>query len=103
MRLGVDDHRLIQTMHHIVADGWSYPVIFGDVVEHYNAGVGAGNGPASVTVSLRDHVEAVTGGDRESAREAWATALAGVEPTTLIPRRAPSASTAAPCGGSPPT
>ncbi|KAA0084465.1 non-ribosomal peptide synthetase [Mycolicibacterium sp. P9-64] len=87
VKLGVDDHRLIQTMHHIVADGWSYPVIFGDVVEHYNASVGAGNGLDSLTVSLRDHIEAVTGGDRASAREAWATALAEVAPTTLIPSK----------------
>jgi amino acid adenylation domain-containing protein/non-ribosomal peptide synthase protein (TIGR01720 family) len=85
VRLSENEHRLIQTMHHIVADGWSYPVIFGDVVGHYNASVGAADGLGSVTVSLRDHVEAVIGGARESARDAWATALAEVEPTTLFP------------------
>ncbi|MBB5160708.1 amino acid adenylation domain-containing protein/non-ribosomal peptide synthase protein (TIGR01720 family) [Mycobacterium sp. AZCC_0083] len=88
VRLSAGEHRLIQTMHHIVADGWSYPVIFGDVVEHYNASVGGGDGSMAATVavsSLHDHVEAVTGGDRQAAREAWATALDGVEPTTLFP------------------
>ncbi len=34
----------IQTMHHIVADGWSYPVIFGDIVAHYNEGASAAGG-----------------------------------------------------------
>ena len=85
VRLGADEHRLIQTMHHIVADGWSYPVIFGDIVEHYNAAAGVGSDPAATTVSLRDHVEAVVGGDRDAARTAWSTALTDVEATALFP------------------
>ncbi|KAA0102330.1 non-ribosomal peptide synthetase [Mycolicibacterium sp. P1-18] len=78
------DHRLVQTMHHIVADGWSYPVMFGDVVAHYNAALGVGRGLTPLTGTLRDHVDAVRGGDQEAARHAWATALAGVEPTRLF-------------------
>ena len=42
--LSATEHRLIQTMHHIVADGWSYPVVFCDVVAHYNAALGVGTG-----------------------------------------------------------
>ncbi|CAN5600445.1 non-ribosomal peptide synthetase [soil metagenome] len=80
-----DDHRLIQTIHHIVADGWSYPVIFGDVVTHYNAGLTPAAGLTPLTATLRDHIEAVRGSDRESARQVWETALAGVEATTLFP------------------
>ncbi|MET0699738.1 MAG: amino acid adenylation domain-containing protein, partial [Mycobacterium sp.] len=83
--LSHDEHRLIQTMHHIVADGWSYPVIFGDVVTHYNAGLVPGAGLTPLTASLRDHIEAVRGGDPESARQAWSTALAGARATTLFP------------------
>ncbi|MET0475796.1 MAG: amino acid adenylation domain-containing protein, partial [Mycobacterium sp.] len=82
--LGAEDHRLVQTMHHIVADGWSYPVVFGDVVTHYNADRADGAGLAPLMVTLRDHVEAVGGGDRASALQAWTTALAGAEPTTLF-------------------
>ncbi|MCV7012892.1 non-ribosomal peptide synthase/polyketide synthase [Mycolicibacterium madagascariense] len=83
--LAPDDHRLIQTMHHIVADGWSYPVIFGDVVAHYNASLGMGRGPAPVTATLHDHVEVVHGADRAAAERTWASALADVVPTTLCP------------------
>ena len=82
--LADDDHRLIQTMHHIVADGWSYPVIFADVVAHHNAARGAGPALAPVTATLHDHVEAVHALDAEAARQAWAAALTDVEPTTLI-------------------
>ncbi|GAB7066951.1 non-ribosomal peptide synthetase [Mycolicibacterium hodleri] len=82
--LTAHDHRLIQTMHHIVADGWSYPVMFGDVVTHYNSALGVGAGLTPLTATLRDHVDAVRGGDQDAARQAWATALAGVEPTLLF-------------------
>ncbi len=77
--LSETDHRLIQTVHHIVADGWSYPVIFGDIVAEYN---GADDN-TSITATLRDHVEAVFAGDRAAARQSWATALDGSEPTLL--------------------
>lgn len=78
-------HRLIQTMHHIVADGWSYPVIFGDIVAHYNAAVTGSSGPAPLTVTLRDHIESVTSADPDIAHQVWSSALAGVEPTKLFP------------------
>ncbi|MBS1695714.1 MAG: non-ribosomal peptide synthase/polyketide synthase [Actinobacteria bacterium] len=88
VRLGPGEHRLIQTMHHIVADGWSYPVIFGDIVEHHNASTaGLGGFRDPVIATLHDHIEAVTGGDREAARQAWAAALAGAEATALFPGR----------------
>nr|WP_233165340.1 non-ribosomal peptide synthase/polyketide synthase [Mycobacterium sp. AT1] len=82
--LTAEDHRLVQTMHHIVADGWSYPVLFGDVVAHYNAALGVGTGLTPLVGTLRDHVEAVRGGDQDAARQAWKTALAGVEATRLF-------------------
>ena len=86
VRLGDDDHRLVQTMHHIIADGWSYPVLFGDIVDHYNAAIGVGSAPQPITVTLRDHIETVTDRDRGAARQAWEQALAGAEPTALVPR-----------------
>ncbi len=33
--LSETEHRLIETMHHILADGWSYPLIFADIVACY--------------------------------------------------------------------
>ncbi|GFG49808.1 non-ribosomal peptide synthetase [Mycolicibacterium agri] len=83
--LSATEHRLIQTMHHIIADGWSYPVIFGDVVANYNSRIGVGPKPAPVAVSLRDHIETVAAADHAAARDAWSAALVGVEATTLVP------------------
>lgn len=77
--LGVTEHRLIQTAHHLVADGWSYPVIFGDLVAAYNS---APELPAGTT-TLRDHVEAVLDIDRDTVSAVWAEVLAGAEPTLM--------------------
>ncbi|MFB9359307.1 amino acid adenylation domain-containing protein, partial [Actinoplanes nipponensis] len=78
--LSATEHRLIETMHHILADGWSYPLVFSDVVAAYH-----GRELPAPAVTFRDHVESVVTRDRDAARAAWATALAGVEPTTLYP------------------
>ncbi|WP_067497203.1 non-ribosomal peptide synthetase, partial [Actinoplanes sp. TFC3] len=78
--LSPTEHRLIETMHHILADGWSYPLVFSDVVAVYH-----GASLPAPTATFRDHLEAVFGRDREAARTAWAQALTGVEPTALHP------------------
>ncbi|WP_236950150.1 non-ribosomal peptide synthetase [Mycobacterium sp. MS1601] len=80
-----DEHRLIQTMHHIVADGWSYPVIFSDIVTHYNSVVRGSAGLRPLPVTLRDHIESVVGADRDTARRVWSEALAGARACTLLP------------------
>jgi len=89
--LGDDDHRLIQTMHHIVADGWSYPVVFGDIVTAHNAAVRQGPGLEPATVTLRDHVESVLSRDRDAAVAVWTDALRDVRPTLLLGDRSASA------------
>ncbi|MQA27331.1 MAG: non-ribosomal peptide synthetase, partial [Micromonosporaceae bacterium] len=38
VRLGRDRFRLVVTMHHLVMDGWSLPVLFGELSEVYAAG-----------------------------------------------------------------
>ncbi|MEV5412193.1 non-ribosomal peptide synthase/polyketide synthase [Thermopolyspora sp. NPDC052614] len=105
--LGDTDHRLVETMHHIIADGWSYPLVFADIVEAYEHEAydheaydheaydheayergrvnpaGRLDLPAPA-VTFRDHVEAVTGRDRRRDLEVWRAALTGVTPTRLI-------------------
>ncbi|MGE0218363.1 amino acid adenylation domain-containing protein, partial [Mycolicibacterium sp.] len=87
--LSPTEHRLIQTMHHIIADGWSYPVIFGDIVEHYNSNdpdrAQGGSAPATPgTATLHDHIEFVRGGDLSAARQVWSGALRDVRPTLVF-------------------
>lgn len=79
------EHRLIQTIHHSIADGWSYPVIFADIVAHYNAAVDAGYAPEPIVTSFSDYVETIHGYDTTYAQRMWSEALAHAEPTVLFP------------------
>src|SRR5262249_60345212 len=45
LRLGVEDHILILTMHHIVSDGWSSAVLTREVVTIYDAYTGGDRSP----------------------------------------------------------
>ncbi|MEW5810317.1 MAG: amino acid adenylation domain-containing protein, partial [Actinomycetota bacterium] len=89
--LGDNDHRLIQTMHHVIADGWSYPVIFGDIVAAHNAAVGQRADLEPVTVTLRDHVESVLARDHDAAVAVWTQALRDATPTHLLGDRGAAA------------
>ncbi|MGA5303627.1 amino acid adenylation domain-containing protein [Nucisporomicrobium flavum] len=78
--LSATEHRLIETMHHLLADGWSYPLVFSDIVAAYH-----GRSLPEPVSTFRDHVESVVTRDRDTARAAWRTALDGVEPAMLYP------------------
>ncbi|MHA6616154.1 non-ribosomal peptide synthase/polyketide synthase [Pseudonocardia sp. DLS-67] len=91
-----DRHRLVQTMHHLLADGWSYPLMFDDVMAAYRQLVRTGRAdlPAPA-VTFADHVARLAGRDPAASREVWTEALAGVDgPTKLVdaPRGAEVAS-----------
>ncbi len=77
------EHRLIQTLHHIIADGWSYPVIFADIVTHYNATAATGPALPPVAVGLTEHIGSAMAVPA-SARDTWSQVLAGAEPTVLF-------------------
>ncbi|MFE0178384.1 amino acid adenylation domain-containing protein [Streptomyces sp. NPDC059002] len=82
VRLGEHRHRLVVTSHHIVADGWSTPVMFNEVSELYAAG-----GDASVlkrAASYGDYLAWLARQDKEAARAAWRTELAGTDESTLV-------------------
>ncbi|TKK77221.1 amino acid adenylation domain-containing protein, partial [Herbidospora galbida] len=75
----IGGRRLVLTFHHIVADGWSLPVLHRELLALY-----AGEELPEVT-PYREFLRALAGRDREGARAAWAHALAGLdEPTRVI-------------------
>jgi amino acid adenylation domain-containing protein len=75
---------LIMTMHHILIDGWSLPILARDLTELY-AGRGAG---LPSPPPYRDYLAWLRGRDARSAMEAWGTALAGAVPTRICARSA---------------
>ncbi|MBT2505639.1 amino acid adenylation domain-containing protein, partial [Streptomyces sp. ISL-98] len=82
VRRGGARYRLFVTLHHIVLDGWSLPVLFGELSEIY-AARGDASGLSAVT-PYRDYLEWLGRQDKEVAREAWRAALAGTSEPTLV-------------------
>jgi amino acid adenylation domain-containing protein len=70
---------LILTIHHILIDGWSMPILARDLAELY-AGRAAG---LPAPPPYRDYLAWLRDRDDEAAVEAWTSALAGVEPTPI--------------------
>ncbi|MFF7981302.1 non-ribosomal peptide synthase/polyketide synthase [Streptomyces sp. NPDC007901] len=81
VHLGEDRSRLLLTFHHIVADGWSLPVLHRELLALY----GERPAPLPEVAPYRGYLARVARADREAARDAWRTALAGLdEPTRLV-------------------
>ncbi|OFA57824.1 hypothetical protein BEN35_04605 [Streptomyces fradiae] len=84
VRLGENRHRLVMTSHHILMDGWSAPVLIGELSAVYAAGGDASGLPGST--SYREYLAWLNRQDKEAAHAAWKAELAGAgEPTLVAP------------------
>ncbi|ORA20731.1 non-ribosomal peptide synthetase [Mycobacterium arosiense] len=78
IRTAPDRHRFVLTIHHIVIDGWSLPVLMREVF----AGYYGERLPAPP--SYRSYLMWLAAQDRSGAQAAWGEALAGFEAPTLV-------------------
>ena len=78
IRTAADQHRLVLTNHHIVLDGWSLPILLGEVFAGY---YGQRLAPAA---PYRRFVSWLSGRSLDAARAAWAEVLAGFDTPTLV-------------------
>ncbi|MEV7085112.1 amino acid adenylation domain-containing protein [Streptomyces sp. NPDC093085] len=82
VRLADDRYRLLLTVHHILLDGWSMPLLAAELLALY-ARRGDDTGlphPAP----YRDYLAWLASRDHTAAERAWRDALAGVEEPTLL-------------------
>ncbi|GHH30267.1 hypothetical protein GCM10017790_63750 [Amycolatopsis oliviviridis] len=79
IRLSTDRHRLVLTSHHVVLDGWSTPLLLGEVSIAYTGGQ-----IPSAAPSYKDYLTWLDGQDGDRTREAWRTELAGAEEPSLV-------------------
>ncbi|QMU80324.1 amino acid adenylation domain-containing protein [Streptacidiphilus sp. PB12-B1b] len=86
LRLDRDRHTLVFTSHHLLADGWSLPLLLRDLFRLY---AGDALPPA---VPLRRYAQWLAEQDVAEAEAAWRSALAGLPGPTLL---APGADAAA--------
>ncbi|MFE4977995.1 amino acid adenylation domain-containing protein, partial [Kitasatospora sp. NPDC056651] len=84
LKLGEDHHRLVLTNHHILWDGWSMPILIGELLALY-AQQGDDVGLPRVT-PYRDYLGWLAAQDLDAARTAWSAELAGLEGPTLVAR-----------------
>ncbi|MFD2354145.1 condensation domain-containing protein [Nonomuraea ferruginea] len=78
LKLGPRRHALVHTVHHILADGWSVPLILRDLLALYE------DRDLPAPPPYGEFLKMLATRDPEPAIEAWTAALAGVhEPTRL--------------------
>ncbi|EFE66254.1 amino acid adenylation domain-containing protein [Streptomyces viridosporus] len=84
VRLGEREHRLVVSNHHILLDGWSTPLLVGELFTLYRQH-GDPSGMPHVT-PYRDYLAWVAKQDRAQSEQAWRDVLGDVcEPTLLAP------------------
>ncbi|WP_139825751.1 non-ribosomal peptide synthetase, partial [Mycobacterium parmense] len=78
IRVAADRYRFVLTNHHIVLDGWSMPILLGEIF----AGYYGQRLPAPAP--YRDFVAWLAGRDRDAARSAWGELFDGFDTPTLV-------------------
>ncbi len=78
IRTGDNRHRFVLTIHHIVVDGWSMPILLQEIFASY---YGERLPPAA---SYRSYLTWLAGQDRAAAQAAWREVLDGFEHPTLV-------------------
>ncbi|CAM5356526.1 D-alanine--D-alanyl carrier protein ligase [Streptomyces rimosus subsp. rimosus] len=94
IRLGGDRYRLVWTSHHILLDGWSVPLITGELFELYGK-----RGDAFALPPVRpfaDYLAWLAQRDRTASERVWREVLSGAEPCLLAPPTAEQAPPAQP-------
>ena len=81
IRVAPDRHRLVLTLHHIVVDGWSLPILLGEIFAAYH------RQRLPAAGSFRRFVTWLAERDLDAARMAWGEALLGFDTPTLVDPR----------------
>ena len=90
LRLAEQEHVLLLTLHHIIADGWSMNILIDEFMRTYDALV-AGREPSlpALTVHYRDYAlwqrSWLEAGERERQLEYWRTQLGDEHPVLELP------------------
>ncbi|MFD4528139.1 amino acid adenylation domain-containing protein [Streptomyces sp. NPDC058470] len=81
-KVGADRYRMSVTLHHILLDGWSLPILMQELWTAYGEGGGTSGLPA--VTPYREYLSWLARQDKEAARESWRRALAGAHEPTLV-------------------
>ncbi|WP_062209689.1 non-ribosomal peptide synthetase [Streptomyces sp. NBRC 109706] len=85
IRTAADRYRFVLTNHHILMDGWSVPVLMGELAALYAGGGGAAEHHVLPRPTpYRAYLEWLAEQDGDVARGAWREVLAGLDEPTLL-------------------
>ncbi|MBV9773489.1 MAG: non-ribosomal peptide synthetase, partial [Gemmatimonadetes bacterium] len=84
-RLADEEHQLVWTHHHLVLDGWSFSMLFGDVLTLYRAYAHGEVPKVAPARRYREYVAWLERQDRTRAERHWREALAGFDSPTPLP------------------
>ncbi|MFL6244609.1 MAG: amino acid adenylation domain-containing protein [Thermoanaerobaculia bacterium] len=84
VRREADRHLLLFTTHHVLLDGWSMPIVLGELFALYENGADLDALPR--VTPYADYLSWLARQDHDAALAQWRHALAGIEePTRLVP------------------
>ena len=78
IRIAEDRHRFVLTNHHIVVDGWSVPILLGEIFASYQ------RQRLPAAAPYRKFVSWLADRDVDAAHAAWREAFAGFDTPTLV-------------------
>ena len=82
--LGEGRVQMVWSVHHLLLDGWSLPIVVGEVLEAYEALAGGRVPPGRPHRPFRDFVAWLSGLDEGEAAGFWRERLAGVRGATRV-------------------
>ncbi|MFO7586807.1 MAG: condensation domain-containing protein, partial [Gemmatimonadota bacterium] len=85
LRFGDVEHGLVWSFHHILLDGWTYPILLGEVFSLYEAACRGETARLPDPRPYRDYIAWLERQDGKAAREFWTRELAGFERSTPLP------------------
>ncbi|HXS64277.1 MAG TPA: amino acid adenylation domain-containing protein [Streptosporangiaceae bacterium] len=94
IRLAPESHVLAVIMHHIVADGWTFRILFGELSADYEA-IGSGGGPVAIEPPIQYvdfaiwQTEHAQDGGYTAAERFWRAELADAPAPLALPADAP--------------
>src|ERR1043166_2897463 len=84
VRLGEGDYRFIWSFHHLLLDGWSFPLVFKEVFRLYEAAQRGEPAKLEPVRPYRDYISWLSRQDLEQARRYWEAQLRGVHGPTRL-------------------
>jgi hypothetical protein len=93
LRLSDEKYKLVWTTHHIILDGWSVPVLIGEILQIYDRLVQGREAPELPEDRYEDFIRYIGSRDKAAEEDFWRTSLPGLKKGCLLPFITPSLST----------